>query len=84
MPELPMVTGEVKECSWSYSEGKWVCLLAQLCQKSLLQLAQRLLLLLHRRKDLDCGDKQVFPEEETQDVEVFPTITECAIQSREH
>lgn len=72
------------ECSWSYSEGKGVCILTQLCQHSVLQLAQRLLIFLHWRKDLDGADKQILSKGKTQDVEILPTVTEHAIQSHEH
>lgn len=74
----------MNECSRSYSEGKGVCVRTQLCQQSLLQLAQVLLNLLHRRKDLDGADKQVLAEGKAQDVDVFPTVTERAGQSQEH
>lgn len=84
MPQVPTGSGELKECSRSYSEGKGVCVLTQLCQQSLLQLAQVLLNFLHRRKDLDGADKQVLAEGKTQDVDVLPTITERAVQSHEH
>lgn len=75
---------QIKECSWSYAEGKGVCILTQLGQQSVLQLAQRIVVLLRWREDLDCPGKQIFPEGKTQNVEVVPTITECAIQSHEH
>lgn len=84
MPQVPSGSGELKECSRSYSEGKGVCVLTQLCQQSLLQRAQVLLSLVHRRKDLDGADKQVLAEGNTQDVDVFPTVTERAVQSHEH
>lgn len=78
-----MVSGEKQECR-SYSEGKGMCILTQLCQQPFLQPAQRLLILLRWRKDLDGVDKQIFPEGQAQDVEVFPAITECAVQGHEH
>lgn len=79
-----MGSGEIKERSWSYSEGKGVCILTQLCQHSVLQLAQRLLIFLRWRKDLDGADKQILSKGKTQDVEILPTVTERAIQSHEH
>lgn len=79
-----VMSGELRECSRPYSEAKGVCVLTQLCQQSLLQLAQVLLNLLHRRKDLDGADKQVLTEGKTQDVDVVPTVTERAVQGHEH
>lgn len=77
------MSGEIQGCR-SYSEGKGTCILAQLCQQPFLQPAQRLLILLRWRKDLDCVGEQIFPEGQAEDVEVFPAITEGAVQSHEH
>lgn len=76
--------GQTREWSWSYGEGEGVCILTQLGQQAVLQLARWLRVLLHWRKDLDCLGEQIFPEGKAQDVEVFPPITERATQSHEY
>lgn len=59
-------------------------MLTQLLQQPLLQVTQRLLFLLQRRKGLDSADVQILPEGEAQDIQVLPTVTKRTSQSHKH
>lgn len=60
----------------TYRETEGIGFRAQLLNQPLLQVAQRPLVLLQRREDLEGADKQILPKGEAQNIKVLPAVTE--------
>lgn len=69
---------------WSYGKAEGVGMLTKLLYEPLLQVAQRLLLLLQRGESLDSADIEILPEGKAQDIKVLPAVTKRTSQAHKH
>ena len=58
----------------NYFEVEWICVGTELSQQTLLQVCERLLLVIDRRKDLLRRAEEILAESQAEHIEIFSAI----------